>query len=328
MTETNLAIVTRGLTKRYGGLTAVDHVDLAVRRGGIFGLLGPNGAGKTTTVRMLTGLACPDEGSATVAGFDLARDAARIKKAIGVVPEASNLYDELSALDNLVFAGQLYGVPRAERRPRAEELLRQFGLHERRESPFGSFSKGMKRALTIAAALVHRPRLIFLDEPTSGLDVLAARRLRDTIRSLQSAGVTVFLTTHYLEEADSLCDRLAIVVKGRVVAQGSPGELKALTSGESAVEVRLDRVPADEAVGRMLLNGVARVERIGDGLRLYGEDLAELARAALCCAETCEARITSLGTVQPSLEDAFVRLTGLSGETMLAEKGERKSAGG
>jgi len=322
------AIEVEDLVRDYGKTRAVDHVSFTVGSGEVFGFLGPNGAGKTTTIRMLTGLTRPDEGGGTVAGFDLTREMPRIKKAIGVVPEASNLYDELSALDNLVFAGQLYGVPRAERKPRAEELLRQFGLAERRRSPFGSFSKGMKRALTIAAALIHRPRIVFLDEPTSGLDVLAARRLRATIRSLRESGVTVFLTTHYLEEADLLCDHLAIIVKGRIVARGSPEELKAMANGEPALEVSFDRAPIEVPAEGSLPSGVARIERLGDRLRLHGSDLGALTRLALDWAEAGGVKVTGLGTAQPSLEEAFVRLTGLARETMLAEKGERKSAGG
>jgi len=203
------------LTKVYSAgkgrepLHAVDGIDFSVSEGEVFGFLGPNGAGKTTTIRMLTGLSRPTSGQARVLGFDLARDIARIKKRIGVVPEASNLYDELSAFDNLVFAMQLYGVPRRERAARAEELLDRFRLSEKRDAPFAKLSRGMKRALTIAAALAHRPPLVFLDEPTTGLDVMSARNLRRMIAALRDEGVTVFLTTHYLEEAERLCDRIA-----------------------------------------------------------------------------------------------------------------------
>jgi ABC-2 type transport system ATP-binding protein len=199
----NNAIEVSRLTKVYRAskdsppLRAVDGVDFAVREGEVFAFLGPNGAGKTTTIRMLTGLTHPTSGQARLMGLDLARDVARIKKRVGVVPEASNLYDELSAFDNLVFAMQLYGVPRAERKVRAEELLGRFRLGEKRDVPFAKLSRGMKRALTIAAALAHRPRLLFLDEPTTGLDVMSARSLRRLIAGLREEGVTVFLTTHY-----------------------------------------------------------------------------------------------------------------------------------
>ncbi len=194
-----------GLTKRYGppesGVLAVDHISFQVHRGEVFGFLGPNGAGKTTTIRMLAGLSEPTAGEASMLGLDRHRDLSQIKKRIGVVPEASNLYNELTAFDNLIFSMQLYGVPRHERAPRAEELLARFRLLEKRDAPFGKLSRGMKRALTIAAALAHEPALLFLDEPTTGLDVISARNLRQMIAGLRQEGVTVFLTTHYLEEA-------------------------------------------------------------------------------------------------------------------------------
>ncbi|MEJ2047946.1 MAG: ABC transporter ATP-binding protein, partial [Dehalococcoidia bacterium] len=212
-----MAIEVKGLTKLYGDTLALDHVSFNVREGETFGFLGPNGAGKTTTIRILTGLSHPTEGHARVLGYDIASELATAKRHIGVVPELSNLYDELSARDNLLFMAGLYGVPRYERKARAEVLLRTFGLYERRDSQFRTFSRGMKRALTIAAALMHSPRLLFLDEPTLGLDVVAARSLRALIGNLHHQGVTVFLTTHYLEEADMLCDRIAMLVKGRIV---------------------------------------------------------------------------------------------------------------
>lgn len=283
-------------------LRAVDGIDFAVREGEVFGFLGPNGAGKTTTIRMLTGLARPSAGKASVMGLDLATDGTRIKKRIGVVPETSNLYDELSALDNLVFAMQLYGVPRAERKTRAEELLARFRLSEKRDAPFAKLSRGMKRALTIAAALAHRPPLIFLDEPTTGLDVLNARNLRQMIAGLRNEGVTVFLTTHYLEEAERLCDRIAIIVKGHIVALDTVEGLKSTAPSKPMVEVML----ADAN------NGV-------ETRRIEGENVETAARAAL--AQTDGRRVLAINTLRPTLEDVFVKLTGLRAEVMLAEKG-------
>ena len=297
-----------GLTKTYAAgkgrppLAAVDSVDFAVREGEVFGFLGPNGAGKTTTIRMLTGLTRPTSGTARVMGFDLASDLARVKKRIGVVPEASNLYDELTSLDNLVFAMQLYGVPRAERRPRAEALLARFRLGDKRDVPFAKLSRGMKRGLTIAAALAHRPPLLFLDEPTTGLDVMSARNLRGMIAGLRDEGVTVFLTTHYLEEAERLCDRIAVIVKGRIVALDTVAGLKAAAQGQTAVEVTL--AGADGGV---------------ETRRVPADDVAVAVRTAL--AEAGDRRVLAVNTVRPSLEDVFVRLTGLGAEVMLAEKG-------
>ena len=283
-------------------LRAVDGIDFAVREGEVFGFLGPNGAGKTTTIRMLTGLARPTAGKASVMGLDLATDVTRIKKQIGVVPETSNLYDELSAFDNLVFAMQLYGVPRAERKTRAEELLARFRLSEKRDAPFAKLSRGMKRALTIAAALAHRPPLIFLDEPTTGLDVMNARNLRQMIAGLRNEGVTVFLTTHYLEEAERLCDRIAIIVKGHIVALDTVEGLKSTAQSKPMVEV-------------MLAGAHSGVET----RHIEGEDIEAAARAAL--AQTDGRRVLAINTLRPTLEDVFVKLTGLHAEVMLAEKG-------
>jgi len=309
----NDAIQVTGLTKIYQTdkkhppLRAVDGIDFDVRAGEVFGFLGPNGAGKTTTIRMLTGLVHPTAGNASVMGLDLAKDVTRIKKRIGVVPELSNLYDELSAFDNLIFAMQLYGVPRAERKPRAEELLARFRLSEKRDAPFAKLSRGMKRALTIAAALAHRPPLLFLDEPTTGLDVMSARNLRQMIAGLRQEGVTIFLTTHYLEEAERLCDRIAIIVKGRIVALDTVDGIKSAAQNETAVEVTL----ADA-------NNCVETRRIG------GENVEAAARAAL--AQTDGRRVLAINTLRPALEDVFVKLTGLSAEVMLAEKGGKGGA--
>jgi ABC-2 type transport system ATP-binding protein len=305
------AIEVENLTKQYGNLLAVDHISFHVREGEVFGFLGPNGAGKTTTIRMLTGLTRPTLGRAWVLGFDLASEVTHIKKHIGVVPEQSNLYDELSAFDNLIFAMQLYGVPRHERKQRAEALLARFRLSEKRDVPFARLSRGMKRALTIAAALAHRPPLLFLDEPTTGLDVMAARNLRHMISTLRDEGVTIFLTTHYLEEAERLCDRVAIIVQGRIVALDTVDALKAQAQGRVVVEV-------------------TTVDPKGDThtASFHGDDIAATVQSAL--AQTMGQRVLAVNTVRPTLEDVFVRLTGLSAEVMLAEKagkGQSNAAG-
>jgi ABC-2 type transport system ATP-binding protein len=296
------------LTKRYGppesGLLAVDHISFQVHEGEVFGFLGPNGAGKTTTIRLLAGLSQPTAGQAHVLGLDRSSHLPQIKKRIGVVPEASNLYDELTAFANLVFSMQLYGVPRHERAPRAEELLARFRLAEKRDTPFAKLSRGMKRALTIASALAHRPALLFLDEPTTGLDVLSARSLRQMIAGLREEGVTVFLTTHYLEEAERLCDRIALLVRGRIVALDTVAALKAQVQEGAAVEVTLHK-------------GGGPVET----RRLVGEEPASLVREAIAMVESEGRRLLSIHTVQPTLEDVFVQLTGLSAEVMQVEKG-------
>jgi len=302
------AIQVEKLVKRYGppdsGVLAVDQVSFEVRRGEVFGFLGPNGAGKTTTIRMLTGLARPTAGQAYILGLDLHRELPQIKKRIGVVPEASNLYGELTAFENLVFSMQLYGVARRERARRADELLARFRLADKRDTPFARLSRGMKRALTIAAALAHGPEVLFLDEPTTGLDVVSARGLRQTVAALRERGVTVFLTTHYLEEAERLCDRIALLVRGRIVALDTVDELKAQVQGVSSVEVTLENGA-----------GGTEVRRVG------GDDVASAVRAALAQAEQDGRRVLAVNTVRPTLEDAFVQLTGLEADVMRAEKG-------
>jgi ABC-2 type transport system ATP-binding protein len=305
----NETIQVQGLTKIYPAgknrppLRAVDGIDFTVHEGEVFGFLGPNGAGKTTTIRMLTGLARPTSGRATLLGLDLTGDMARIKKRIGVVPETSNLYDELTAFDNLIFSMQLYGVPRHERKARAETLMELVGLSAKRDTPFAKLSRGMKRALTIAVALAHRPPLVFLDEPTTGLDVISARNLRQMIASLRNEGVTVFLTTHYLEEAERLCDRVAIIVKGRIVALDGVDRLKSAAQQEGRVTVEVTLAEGE--------NGV-------ETRRLETQDVESAVKTAL--AQTGGRRVLAVNTLRPSLEDVFVKLTGLNPEVMLAEK--------
>ena len=311
----NEAIHADRLTKVYPSgkarpqLRAVDGIDFVVCPGEIFGFLGPNGAGKTTTIRMLTGLTRPSSGSVRIMGLDLATEVTQIKKRIGVVPEASNLYDELSALDNLVFSMQLYGVPRRERRPRAEALLERFRLAEKRDVPFARLSRGMKRALTAAAALAHRPPLVFLDEPTTGLDVMSARSLRQMIAGLRDEGVTIFLTTHYLEEAERLCDRIAVLVRGRIVALDTVDGLKAGAEQKAIVEV-------------VVKGSEGELEK----KRIECDDVEAAVRQVLADADG--RRVVAVNTLRPSLEDVFVRLTGLDAEAMLAEKGGKGGGNG
>ncbi len=310
------------LTKRYGEILAVDHVSFDVRKGEILGFLGPNGAGKTTTIRMLTGLSRPTAGSARVLGFDVESEIVKAKKYIGVVPEASNLYDELSAFDNLLFMARLYGIPRNQRKTRAEELLKTFGLYERKNHLFGTFSRGMKRALTIAAALMHSPKLLFLDEPTVGLDVVAARSLRNLITNLRQQGITIFLTTHYLEEADLLCDRIAILVKGQIVKINTPDILKAVAEEEPVIEFAFHKMESkfvEELPER--LHELKIVPIAQNRVRIYGGIPAHVLETVLQYAKDRGIEIDAVKSIKPSLEDAFVKITGLSPTIMAVEKG-------
>jgi ABC-2 type transport system ATP-binding protein len=214
----------RELTRDYNGLRAVDSITFTVETGEIFGFLGPNGAGKTTTIKVLTGQLRPTSGTARVAGCDVVEERQRLKPKIGVVFEYHNLYERLSARDNLVFAARLYGVPKG----RADQILAQVGLTDRARDRIQKYSNGMKQRLLIARALLHEPEVLFLDEPTRGLDPNVAREIRRIVSELARQGVTVFLTTHYMEEADQLCNRVAIIDRGRIVALDTPGKLRAI----------------------------------------------------------------------------------------------------
>ncbi len=308
------------MVKRYGNLVAVDGISFDVEKGESFGFLGPNGAGKTTTIRMLTGLSKPTAGKAELLGLEVTLNAAGAKGFTGVAPEVSNLYDELTALENLIFMGKLYGVTSKDRRERAEALLELFRLQEKRDHPFGTLSRGMKRALTIAAALIHNPKILFLDEPTVGLDAMAARSLRKTIRELHDQGMTIFLTTHYLEEADILCDRVAIIVKGRIVMTGRPEELKEMATKEQAVEFTVSGDALTLVEPLAALTGTKPMLINSSTLRCSGTTnclLPHICRAA----QDAGAEIVSINTVKPTLEEAFVRITGLSPTVMATEKG-------
>ena len=314
-----VVVKAQSLTKRYGKILAVDHVDLEVFEREIFGLLGPNGAGKTTTIRMLTGSTKPTSGTATVANYDITHEPIKAKQQMGVVPEVSNIYDEMSAWDNLIFAAQLYSVPKIEREKRAKELLELFGLYERRKDRVASFSRGMKRRLTIAAALIHKPDILFLDEPTTGLDVQSSRMIRNLIKELNDGGVTIFLTTHYIEEADQLCQRVAIINQGRIVMVDNPEKLKASMEERHIIEISFSpsRDLNDKLKGLSCVNDVSR---LGDKFRLYVDDASEVILSLVDFARKNSLKIISINTLKPSLEDAFVKLTGLSPEVMTAEK--------
>ena len=228
ISATATAIETRALTKEFGDLRAVDALELKVAEGTIFGLLGPNGAGKTTTMRMLTTLLSPTSGTATVAGFDIVREASRVRESIGYVPQLLSTDGTLTGYENLLISARLYHLPRAERRDRIQRALHEVGLEPAANRLVRQYSGGMIRRLEMAAAMLHSPRVLFLDEPTLGLDPIARETVWDHLRALrQSSATTVLLTTHYMEEADELCDRVAVMDSGRISGEGTPAELKA-----------------------------------------------------------------------------------------------------
>jgi ABC-2 type transport system ATP-binding protein len=304
------AIRATNLGRRFGATWAIRGVDLEVASGEVLGLLGPNGAGKTTTVRMLTSLIGPSEGTARVAGLDVVTGADEVRARVGVLTETPGLYEKLSARRNLDFFGRLHRLPRSVRAERIERLLRLFDLWERRDEPAGTFSKGMKQKLAIARALLHEPDLLFLDEPTAALDPEAAYIVRDAISRLRTAGRTIVLATHNLDEADRLCDRIAFV-RGSLLRIDSPARLRGALGGRG-VEVALDG-PLDERVlasVRLLpgVGGLAATDgRLSIGLDDPTRDTPDLVRALVAAG----AGIVEVRERAASLEDVYFEVMGV-----------------
>jgi ABC-2 type transport system ATP-binding protein len=313
------AIETINLTKYYDEFLAVDHINFEVKKGEIFGFLGPNGAGKTTTIRMLIGLTKPSEGTAKIFGYDIQSQTIAAKKHVGIVPEISNIYDDLSAWDNLMFTGELYQVSKAEREKKARELLELFGLYDRRNSKAKGFSKGMKRRLTLSMGLINTPQLLFLDEPTSGLDVQSVLIIKDVVRELNQKGVTVFLTTHDIEEANVTCDRVAIIHKGKIAAIDTPETLKKTIQSVQSVEVAFDKTLPKILKELEKIQSVNEVRKEGDKFRLYTHDPANVLSGLWEYAKANGLKPVSLSTLGPSLEDVFVKLTEIEVKTKKEE---------
>ncbi len=321
------AIRVLDLVKRYGDVTAVDRISFSVAAGKVFGFLGPNGAGKTTTINMLTGLARPHGGEVRVGGIDCTRNIKAAQHLMGIVPDESNLYPELTGFQNLCFCGALYGMERVDRETRARELLVDFGLNEASSRKFAAYSRGMKRRLTIAAGIMHQPPILFLDEPTTGIDVASARQVRHLIGEMNQAGTTIFLTTHYIEEAERLCDRVAFIVDGRIVREDAVSHLMQQVEGTHIVEITANQTTAKVAARLSEAFPGVTVETISStqfratsaqSIRV-GSVVVFLEQEGL---EVAEAR-----EVRPSLEDVFVSVTGLAVQEMKRER-ERMGGGG
>lgn len=322
------AIAVEGLGKRFGQVEAVAGISFEVHKGELFGFLGPNGAGKTTTINMLTGLARPDAGSIRIAGVDRAGRPRGVQHLIGVVPDESNLYPELSGFDNLCFCGALYGMREEERRRRAGELLEQFGLGQAAKRKFGGYSRGMKRRLTIAAGIVHNPEILFLDEPTTGIDVASARQMRQSIADLNRAGTTVFLTTHYIEEAERLCHRVAFIVSGRIVQIDTVESLVQPIRGRHAVEIACATLP--DGLGDAISGAFPGLEfRVPGSQGPIRVESAEPIRVGLLVRflEDRGIEVSDARRMRLSLEDVFVQVTGVASDAMRREK-ERQQGGG
>jgi ABC-2 type transport system ATP-binding protein len=313
MTEN--AVEIHELVKRFGDFVAVDHVNLEVRRGEIFGFLGPNGAGKSTTIRMLCGLLLPTSGSATVGGLDVMTQSEDIKQHIGYMSQKFSLYDDLTVEENIDFFSGIYGVPRARRAERKAYVLKMAGIEERRSSLTRLLSGGWKQRLALGCAILHEPPILFLDEPTSGVDPIARRTFWDLIYQLSAAGNTIFVSTHYMDEAE-YCHRLALMYRGKIIALGTPAELKQSLEGHYLL-----RLEASDVFGSMQalekLEGISDVAVFGGGLHLTVSDVSQAIPQIRAALETAGIAITVLEPIQPSMEDVFVAMI---------EQEERKAA--
>lgn len=304
------AVEAIGLTKQFDKVLAVDNLSFSTMKGEIFGFLGPNGAGKTTTIRMLTGISRPTKGTAKIMGYNIQTQSISAKEQMGIVPDVSNIYNELSAWDNLVFTGKLYDLPKELRETKAEELLKMFGLYERRREKVQGFSRGMKRRICIAMALMNKSSIVFLDEPTSGLDVQSVLIIRETIRKLNQEGLTIFITTHNLEEASQMCDRVAIINHGKIAAIGTPEKLKRTVQGLQSVEIAFETTPINALNDLKELPNTREIVKAGDKFRLFTDDPSSVLASVWNYAQNNNLKLVTVNTLGPSLEDVFVSLTG------------------
>jgi len=320
------AITVEALTKRFGDVMAVESVTFTVSQGELFGFLGPNGAGKTTTINMLTGLARPDAGSIRIAGIDCSRNPKAAQHLVGVVPDESNLYPELTGFGNLCFCAALHGIRKKEREARARDLLKTFGLEAAAHRKFAGYSKGMKRKLTIAAGIIHRPPILFLDEPTTGIDVATARQIRQLIADLHRAGTTIFLTTHYIEEAERLCDRIAFIVSGRIIRIDTVQNLIQPVEQKHVMQIAHSNPVPDlpEKIAEAFPMLECKIQTAGM-IRVEASESVPVGRLVRFL-ENQGVDVLEARRLRPSLEDVFVRITGIEADTMRKEK--EKMGGG
>ena len=316
-----MAIVSvANLRKTYGDLTAVDNISFDIAKGEIVGFLGPNGAGKTSTINTIIGLSRPTAGTIMIDGIDAVRDIKKAQSIMGIVEDESNLYDDMDGFDNLCFCAALYGMQKAERDKRARELLEQFNLKNAGKRPFKAYSKGMRRKLTIAAAIMHKPRILFLDEPTVGIDVESSRQISKLILEMKKQGTTIFMTTHNIEYAQKICDRIAFIVNGKIIKMGTVDELMRSAKADHVLKI----------------SGSGDIKLFADELRSAFPRMKFETRAENECLIVSPERIVLFPIIKfldgqgiavfearemlPSLEDVFVKVTGIEAVEMKKEK--------
>ena len=301
-----MVIEVKNLSKRFGNIQAVDNISFSVKEGEIFGFLGPNGAGKTTTVRMLTGIIKPDNGQINILGHDMTKDPIKVKEKIGVVPETSNAYLDITGWENMMLTAGLYDIPKEHASKRSKELLEDFNIYDRRNHKVKGYSKGMKQRLILCMALIHNPLILFLDEPTSGLDVQSSVKIIEKLKRIKKEGKTIFLTTHNMWEAEKLCDRIAIINKGKIAAIDEPRFLKELTEEMKKVEITFEEKPNFESIKKLIK---APITKTGDkSFIIESEDITEIIWKISKFTMENNLKITSLNTLTPSLEEVFIKI--------------------
>ncbi|MBZ0169534.1 multidrug ABC transporter ATP-binding protein [Candidatus Methylomirabilis lanthanidiphila] len=320
------AIITYGLTRRFGQIVAVDHVDLRIKRGEIYGFLGPNGAGKSTTIRMLCGLLDPTEGSGYVLGYDIAREPERIKERIGYMSQRFSLYEDLTVRENLDFYASLYSVPNEIKRARIEQMIQMADLTGREGALAAHLSGGWKQRLALGCSIIHKPELLFLDEPTAGVDPVSRRNFWDLIYRLSEEGITIVATTHYMDEAEH-CDSLGFIYQGRITAQGAREEIR--TSALKGQVIEIECRPMREAtIFLETLPGVAEVVRFGNTIHVVTEDRSLLPTDVEARLNGEGLKVNRVESTIPSIEDIFVSFVGLADRRSLRVQLKRMREGG
>ncbi len=301
-------ISVQNLSKSYEGKVAVQDVSFTIKQGECYGLLGPNGAGKTTTISMLSTILKPDSGTVTIAGYDLATQANECKKSIGVVPQEIALYNELTAYDNLLFWGSLYNVPSGDLKKRADDILKLFGLYDRRNDRVKTYSGGMKRRINIAAALLHHPHILFMDEPTVGIDPQSRNLIFEVVEKLHKDGMSIIYTTHYMEEAERLCDRIAIIEGGKIIAQGTLDELKSTSAIKETIVVTFSGLTEEHF--KTLSAQFPEIRRADNKILLPSANAkTDLSRIIVKCTDL-GVDILQIDIQKVNLETIFLNLTG------------------